>query len=141
MRIEDIEYSLLIRKTRSSWGQEWDQLVLTAPVVGTDGEVRKETHTVIFGMIKVLSRSVRLKWVSGSIWRGDKIPDHSGQYRDITVPKSTTGPTAHKNLMLICERLGFLVAPQHTRMFYGREARRFCEKVHNLIIINEVMGG
>jgi hypothetical protein len=141
MRVEDIEYSLSIRKVRFDWKQEWNHLILTAPIVGTDGVIREERHTVIFGMIKILSRSVRLKWVTNSVWRGDKIPSHSGQYRDITVPKSATGSTAHKNLMLIGERLGFLMAPQHIRMFYGKEARKFCEKVHNLIIINEVMSG
>ena len=141
MRIEDIEYSLLIRKVRPSWKQEWNHLVLTAPVIGTDGIIREETHTVIFGMIKVLSRSVRLKWVTNSIWRGDRIPNDSGFCRDITVPKNTTGSTAHRNLMLIGDRLGFLVAPQHIRMFHGKEARKFCEKVHNLITINEVMSG
>jgi hypothetical protein len=140
MRIEDIEYSLSIRKARFNWKQEWNHLILTAPVVGTDGIVREETHTVIFGLIKILSRSVRLKWVTNSIWR-DRIPSDNGLSRDITVPKSTTGSTAHRNLMLIGDRLGFLVAPQHIRMFHGREARKFCEKVHNLITINEVMDG
>jgi|WetSurMetagenome_2_1015567.scaffolds.fasta_scaffold21228_4 hypothetical protein len=165
MRIEDIEYSLSIQKARFNWKQEWNHLILTAPVVGTDEIVREETHTVIFGLIKILSRSVRLKWVTNSIWR-DRIPSDNGlsrditvpksttgcandrrdswwfrDSRDITVPKSTTGSTAHRNLMLIGDRLGFLVAPQHIRMFHGREARKFCEKVHNLITINEVMDG
>lgn len=141
MRTEDITYSLSIQKMRPDWSQEWSYLLLTAPIIGTDGIIREETHTVIFGIIKISPKYVKLRWVINSVWREDKVPNDSRFCRDITVPKDAVESTAYKNLTLIGDRLGFLIAPQHIRMFHGEEARKFCERVHSLITVNEIMNG
>lgn len=117
-------------------------VLLTAKIIGTDGMVYDELHTVEFAQITVTKRSVHARWTSGQAIRPNLIGTpaaRTGPARTVTVPRVFSGPTARKNLVEIRHRLVFLLAPQHGHMFGTKEAQDFCADLHGYIVVNDVM--
>jgi len=148
-KIEDIPYLIEIRPTATIRTRSWDRaLVLVAPTVGSDGYLRDgETHTVEFGELKVTRRSITVRWSYGSVLRPDEDPRYDDkrvepkgwEMREVVLPKNSNAASSQRRLSHIRDRIVKLVAPQHSWMFGNREALDLCQRVHHLVLAQDIM--
>ena len=139
----DIPYTLSIKMCGSIWKLHWHGLIITAPIVGTDGAIYDEKVSNVFGDIKVLKNSVHLSWHNNYLQQLQwyRRIGRMGRGVEVIVPKhpSMNMLSVRKSLSKIADRLGFVLCPQNPNLFRGKPARDFCLEIHKLVVVQEVM--
>jgi len=145
LKASDVPYRISIG-TPSFTGDGWDKTVIvTAKVVGSDGIVREEEHSVELGFLKATSRTVHIRWSYSHLTTPDSpVPEGTWRtmgrnWKEQPLPKKgANSRTTFPRLVRIADRLNFVVCPQH-RLFGVKEAKDLAEFVHNFLIVNQVM--
>lgn len=137
----DIPYILSIKLRSDRFRYAHHDLMISAPMVGTDRAIYDEKAVNLFSRIKIIKQSVRLIWRNNVINSNYRLTPMNGRAIEVSVPKNPLlgMKSVQKSLRKISERLGFVLCPQYPNLFRGKPTRDFCLEVHRLVVVQEVM--
>lgn len=132
----DLEYSVDVPgvsrvATRAS---RETPVTVTARVVSTDGVLENRTVTFEFGILKVTSKSVLIRFAPRQRKLGPK-----SFTREVKLRRKLGDDKSRLDLRRISEHLSFLIAPQDPALFGVKEGLLFSLSILRLLEVAEVM--